>query len=206
MEGARSTGDVGPSGFRNIEPVSRQQREAARDKDYLEKSRIAARRRGVLDPPANYFGSPVVPVPKAPSYCDEHDRFNRDVAEENHLRKQDALQKKEGVYATKRVDHYNREHGIKAADQAAEQREAARFEGACAAGTGARRNQGGESFNIITLDYKPTSGGQTLASKDSAYQERRQERAAHLYSRGHSVSHNIITGEPLKMPTPTKPQ
>ncbi|GIL82648.1 hypothetical protein Vretifemale_11568 [Volvox reticuliferus] len=205
MEAARGAGEVGPSGFRNLEPISREQREAARDKDFLEKSRLQARKRNVLQPPENFFGSPVVPERQAPSYCDEHDRFNRDVAGENYQRKQGALEKKEEVYATKRVVNYNREHGIKAADQAMEQREATKYETARAMGSGARRNQSGESYNIISLDYNRNNSGQALASKDSAYQERRQERAAHLHAKSHSVTHNIITGEPVKMPMPAKP-
>lgn len=42
--------------------------------------------------------------------------------------------------------------------------------------------------------------------QDAAYQERRQDRATILYDKSHSVSHNIITGEPIKMPIPVKPQ
>ncbi len=69
------------------------------------------------------------------------------------------------LYASRRVENYNREHGIKAADQAMEQREANRFESARVGGTGARRNQGGESYNILTQDYNRSSGGQSLENK-----------------------------------------
>lgn len=34
--------------------------------------------------------------------------------------------------------------------------------------------------------------------------EARQARAVNLYSKSHSVSHNIITGEPIKFPTAGK--
>lgn len=91
MEGA-----AGPSGFRNVEPLSRQERAAARDKDLLEKSRLQARNRGgPLKQPENVVGNPVMPARNAPAFCDEYDRFNRDVAGEMNAKKQQNLQKKE---------------------------------------------------------------------------------------------------------------
>lgn len=68
-------------------------------------------------------------------------------------------------YAQKRVVNHNREHGIKADDQAMEQRESTRFETARTTAMGARRNQSGEAFNIITANYTRNDNGQTLASK-----------------------------------------
>ncbi len=86
--------EAGPS-FRNLEPLTREERAQARDKDYLEKTRLQARRRGPLQPPENFVGNPVVPPRNAPAFCDEHDRFNRDIALEFHHRKQQSLNRKE---------------------------------------------------------------------------------------------------------------
>lgn len=44
-------------------------------------------------------------------------------------------------------------------------REAARLEASRTTGTGAKRNQGSESYNIISLNYNNSSGGQQLAAK-----------------------------------------
>ncbi|GFR52764.1 hypothetical protein Agub_g15364 [Astrephomene gubernaculifera] len=199
-------GEAGPSGFRNLEPTTREQRMAARDKDALEKTRLQARRRGPLKPPENEVGNPVVPPRNAPAYCDEFDRFNRDVAGEAHQRKQIKLQRNEEVYTAKRTAHLSRERGVWAADQALQQREADRYDSARAGGTGALRNRGGQSYDIITLDPLAGGRGQALAAKESAQYDKRQERAAVLYSRAHSVTHNIITGEPIRLPVPVKQQ
>lgn len=74
--------------------MTREQRAASRDKDLLEKSRLQARNRPG-QPPHTQPGNPVVPVRNSPMYCDEYDRFNRDVAGELHAKKQQELQKKE---------------------------------------------------------------------------------------------------------------
>ncbi|PNW71831.1 hypothetical protein CHLRE_16g690100v5 [Chlamydomonas reinhardtii] len=161
MEGA-----AGPSGFRNVEPLSRQERAAARDKDLLEKSRLQARNRGgPLKQPENVVGNPVMPARNAPAFCDEYDRFNRDVAGEMNAKKQQNLQKKEEVYAVKRAEQYHRERSNWETQAQAAAREAARLEASRTTGTGAKRNQGSESYNIISLNYNNSSGGQQLAAK-----------------------------------------
>lgn len=71
------------------------------------------------------------------------------------------------VYAFKRATNYQREHNIWASDMAAEQRKESKYDTARAAGTGQRRNQGGEAFNIITLGSNTNSGGQAFAAKVS---------------------------------------
>ncbi|KAG2435892.1 hypothetical protein HXX76_007087 [Chlamydomonas incerta] len=196
---------AGPSGFRNVDPMSRQERAAARDKDLLEKARLQARNRGgPLSQPENFAGNPVVPARNAPAFCDEYDRFNRDVAGEMNAKKQQNLQKKEEVYAVKRAEQYHRERSNWETQAQAAAREAARLEASRTTGTGAKRNQGSESYNIISLNYNSGSGGQQLAAKDTAIKEARQARAVNLYSKSHSVSHNIITGEPIKFPTSGK--
>ncbi|KXZ49065.1 hypothetical protein GPECTOR_23g150 [Gonium pectorale] len=118
-----------------------------------------------------------------------------------HHRKQQSLLKKEETYATKRADNMAREQRIWAADSAVEQRTEAKYEVARSAGTGARRNQSGQTVNIVTLS--PVAAP---SSRETAALDRQQQRAVHLYSKAHSVSHNIITGEPLKLPAPVKPQ
>ncbi|KAG2433125.1 hypothetical protein HYH02_012827 [Chlamydomonas schloesseri] len=157
---------AGPSGFRNVEPQTREERAAARDKDLLEKSRLQARSRvGPLKEPQNFMGSPVVPARNAPAFCDEYDRFNRDVAGELNAKKQQNLQKKEEVYAIKRAEQYHRERSNWETQAQAAAREAARLEASRTTGMGAKRNQGSESYNIISLSYNNTSGGQQLAAK-----------------------------------------
>ena len=84
------------SGFRNLEPRTRDERNAARNKDSLEKARIEARSRNPYNQQhLPLVGNPVVPQKGSPMYCDEADRFQRDVAGEMHRQKQEALQRKQ---------------------------------------------------------------------------------------------------------------
>jgi hypothetical protein len=53
------------------------------------------RRHGVLSGAENTVGNPIIPPKDAPAYCDNYNRFNRDVAGELHEKKQQSLQKKE---------------------------------------------------------------------------------------------------------------
>jgi hypothetical protein len=63
-------------GFKNVEPQSREERAASRNKDLLEKTRIAARHNAGSNrlPPLN----PISPHKNSAQYIEEYDRFNRD--------------------------------------------------------------------------------------------------------------------------------
>lgn len=89
--------EPGAGSFKNLEPLSREERLAARNKDALEKNRIAARQGGqngggVRLPPVQ---NPISPVKNSALYIEEYDRFNRDVAGELHRKKLEAIQKRE---------------------------------------------------------------------------------------------------------------
>ncbi|KAG2489815.1 hypothetical protein HYH03_011764 [Edaphochlamys debaryana] len=146
-----------------------------------------------------------MPARNSPAFCDEYDRFNRDVAGELYSRKQENLRKKEELYAVKRAENYYREKSIWDKMDGEESREASRFDSQRQAGMGQRRNQGSESYNIISLDYYNNPKGERLAQRDAAVKEARQVRANNLHSKAHSVTHNIITGEPIKFPAAVKP-
>lgn len=177
--------------------MTREQRAASRDKDLLEKSRLQARNRPG-QPPHTQPGNPVVPVRNSPMYCDEYDRFNRDVAGELHAKKQQELQKKEVVYEVKRAENYYREQNKWDKMSSAQRQEEARLARLRDTGTGARRNKSGTEYNILTLDYNKSPGGQALSARDDAVKSKAAVRAANLYSKSHSVTHNIITGEPIR--------
>lgn len=153
-------------------------------------------------------------------------------------------------YEEKRVEHYHREKNrwdhmeqvSKKHEQALDQRRAA-------VGTFSHRNQSGEHFDIITLQHRPTPGGERLRAavrlqvvcwhlqelhckcccrghehetappspsdaqsaermlaasclQDQSVMQRADSRAQTLYSKGQSVAHNIITGQPVVYPRP----
>lgn len=194
----------GPSGFRNLEPRTRDERNTARNKDALEKARIEARSTNPYNRKHQpLIGNPVVPHKGSPMYCDEADRFQRDVAGELHRQKQEALQRKEDVYSAKRVQQYNMQKDKYDRELAATSRSEATHSTMRATGEGgSRKGKSGENYNIITLNYNNTPAGQELLYKDEQLKYKGQMRAIELYGRSHSVPHNIITGEPLQLPVP----
>ncbi|KAF6257144.1 flagellar associated protein [Scenedesmus sp. NREL 46B-D3] len=86
--------------FHNAEPRTRQERLAAVNKEYVEKSMLKARR-------GNYHkyqepGNPLVPEPTSPLYAPEASRFNKDAAAEIREQKLQAHQRKQKLYEEKR--------------------------------------------------------------------------------------------------------
>eukprot|EP00798_Chlamydomonas_sp_ICE-L_P022330 gene22330-29406_t len=86
------------------------------------------------------------------------------------------------------------------ADSAMHINEASRF-----SGEGARRNQSGEGFNIITMNSKNNVLGQQDRQQSEAASNRGTIRSANLSARAHSVMHNILTGE-SRAAAPPPPQ
>ncbi len=79
--------------FHNSAPRTREERQAALNKDALEKNRLKARA-GPHHKPEE-CGNPLVPEPCSPLYADESSRFARDVAGEMRQQKLAELAKKE---------------------------------------------------------------------------------------------------------------
>eukprot|EP00798_Chlamydomonas_sp_ICE-L_P003985 gene3985-14063_t len=74
-------------------------------------------------------------------------------------------------------------------------------------GTGMKVNHSGEDYNIISLGYNQDPRGQQLQYQDQSSMYRNQLRGQNLYSRDHSVSHNVVTGQQRTPPvgTPQRP-
>lgn len=203
MDGPSTSGAPVPA-FRNIEPRSRNERQAATDKTALEKSRIAARSTRAPPPPANVL----TPEKNTPAFADDHKRFaDPPAAALEHQRKQANLQKKEEVYERKRADNYWKEKNRWEANEAVHSRVENRLAAKRDAGEGGvKRNASSENYNILTLDYAKTPAGQALAFKDESVRFKSQLRAMNLYQKGQCVTHNIITGEPRPpVPQPSRP-
>lgn len=101
------------------------------------------------------------------------------------------------VYERKRAEQYHREQSKWDRQEGALQRDEQRMAALRTNGQGARRNQSSAAFNILTLDYDKSPKGAALAAHDEASKARSQMRAVNIYTRNHSVSHDIINHRPL---------
>uniref|UniRef100_A0A7S0UNQ3 Uncharacterized protein n=1 Tax=Polytomella parva TaxID=51329 RepID=A0A7S0UNQ3_9CHLO len=184
--------------FRNVDPKTRSERYENRDKDAWEKARL--RERSAATRKQEIVVNPVIPVSSSPAYIDERNRFNQDAAGEIQREKEEAMQKKQTIYEMKRLERYEKEQTRWKKIESVERRQEAHFQNARETGIGAHANLSSEHYNILTLDYKNTPQGQALKQKDIGVMKRAEIRADVLFRHNHSVSHNIITGEPLKEP------
>lgn len=184
--------------FKNVEPRTRKEREAANDKEALEKLRLQQRKGGHF----KYEGSPnpVKPVDNSPMYADEADRFSRDVAASEHSKRVQAFQKREEFLQKKRADSWEKERNRWNNYEQQQKGEQQKFQQLRDTGVGGKTNQSSEHFNIINLNYAPTPEGQALKQKDEFARYRAAQRADNLNAKSHSVGHNIITGQPLAAP------
>mmetsp|Transcript_24377 Transcript_24377/g.53264 ORF Transcript_24377/g.53264 Transcript_24377/m.53264 type:complete len:199 (+) Transcript_24377:253-849(+) len=179
--------------FKNVDPQTREQRLASKDKDRLEKTRLQQRGQ---QPPKNVL----VPEKQSPMYIDDYQRFQGDAAQQEFQRRQAAIQRKEDIYERKRAENYYREKSRWDNMQTNVQRAEQRLQHKREEGTGALRNKSSEHYNIITLNYENSREGQTLKHQDETTMYKSQVRAANLYAKGNSVTHNIITGAPVSNP------
>lgn len=71
------------------------------------------------------------------------------------------------VYEVKRAENYYREQNKWDKMSSAQRQEEARLARLRDTGTGARRNKSGTEYNILTLDYNKSPGGQALSARVS---------------------------------------
>ncbi|KAF5829412.1 hypothetical protein DUNSADRAFT_16111 [Dunaliella salina] len=189
--------------FRTFQPRTREERRAEKDKFSKEKARIAQRNPNAEPPPDDV----ITPIPQTSLFMDNHERFAcRDAAAAEHERKFSVLQKKQAMYDRKRYEHYLRESRAWERNQAACDKADTIATAKREAGEGgARRNRGGADFNILTLDYASTPGGEALKRKDAATQYKATLRSNNLYSKNHSTGFNILTGQPAWKPAEVQP-
>ncbi|GAX78874.1 hypothetical protein CEUSTIGMA_g6313.t1 [Chlamydomonas eustigma] len=164
-------------GFRNIEPRAREERLG---KDVFQRAKV----------------NPVLPAQGSPQYVNECQRFQRDAAAAELQKKHEKLHKQENIYETKRAEAYHREKTCHEKMENAMQRHEQVIQHKRETGEGAKRNQSGQHYQIITLEYNQTPEGQKLKAKDESVLLKSQLRSINLYNKANSVSHNIITGEP----------
>lgn len=147
---------------RNIQPKTRQQREQTRDE--LEKARLKQRTGGFT----RYVDADEVLVQPADSlaYATDADRFNRDTVAMEKKRRDEAITRKELKYYNRRLLNAAREEERwKAAEEECEQDEDA-IRAANEKGLSWKRNAPSLPYNLISMKYHESAGGERLRFED----------------------------------------
>eukprot|EP00879_Flechtneria_rotunda_P021733 GHRR01022917.1.p1 GENE.GHRR01022917.1~~GHRR01022917.1.p1 ORF type:complete len:121 (+),score=55.36 GHRR01022917.1:542-904(+) len=109
------------------------------------------------------------------------------------------------LYEKKRQETVQREAQRWQQMETEQQLEAQRMQHVRQAGLKGKQNKGSEHFDIISLEYNPTPEGKKLQYKDGVTRYRAVLRQQNLFSKSHSVPHNIITGEVRQNPVGLPP-
>ena len=99
--------DYGEPEFMNYAPRTREEREAGKDKDALEKHRLKLRKEKFYVPDA--VPNPLAMEHDCPAYATEAERFNRDFARDDYEKRVAAKIAEEERIATMRTDKYYKE-------------------------------------------------------------------------------------------------
>ncbi len=187
---------------KNIQPLPRNSRKFATDKETVEKSRLKQRTGGFTKyvDPAGLIGSA---DPSSAGYMPPSDQFITDVAAEDKLRRQaeaarranDLLRRREAVAA--RDDA--RWQSMEAAKQAEEERVARLRENAKTAAA----NRRSMAYDPLTLQYEDSAAGRALKRQDDQIMYRAALRAQRLQHKGNGADFNVLSGadqQPLHNP------
>ncbi|EEY55689.1 uncharacterized protein PITG_09650 [Phytophthora infestans T30-4] len=182
--------------FNNIPARSREQREAVCDKEQWEKERLRARREGFVRVDTSAAGSAMlVYTPQSQGFMSDADRFHSDTAGEERAAREGTRARARMQQDRRRREAVNRDVRRWDAMDAAAAEDKRRGEALRASGSKARRNKGGEPFNLITLKYNDGKDGQRLQAADAAIKQRAMLRAQNLQYHNSREGINPITGE-----------
>lgn len=212
MEERGTVVKVSPHGFRNIKPMTREERRAMKDKGALEKERLMKRtgpeaRMYRANAPTTPLGL-LVPEPSAAGFLSDADRFHTDVSGEEYLARQAKLERKQHALAARRVERLQRDEERwtdferqKEADETywSQQRDR---------GDKARKNSSSVPYDAINLTYSMGIHGDELRHRDDHIKYRAALRSRNLQINGDTrAGYNIINGiEAPPLNVPPRPQ
>ena len=193
-----------PREFARIQPRTRKERNAHKDKEAREKQLLENR------PPVkgvkfiNYGRHLTSASEGTVMHITEQDRFYTDFAEEEKIRRDGKVKEKNAYIEQKRSSLMEQEEARwkSVHDEWAkkEARELARRE------RGVPSNTSSVPYDPLTLQYKQTEAGERLRYADNQIRYRSSLRAENLRRHQTSEDYNPITGEPLRrIPLPEKP-
>lgn len=204
--------EVGSSGFRNIKPMTRQERRAQKDKVALEKERLM-KRTGLSakqyreNAPKTAMGL-IVPEQNAAGFLSDADRFHTDVSGEEYLRRRAKYEAQQSTYAAKRVQRVQREEDRWEQIQARKKEEEEFWDEQRAAGEKARKNHSSVPYDAITLRYNDGLDGERLRFHDDKVRYRAAVRSRNLQRCGDTrTGYNIINGsDQAALAVPPQPE
>lgn len=178
--------------FNNIEPRTREERAALKDKekieDYRLKQRIGGYHKYVDNAQVN------LPDPVSSHFISEAERFDKDFATYDKRKREEEYQKKLEVIERKRVEKFERDlQRWKYMDQE-EDREKHRLQYMNEHYLTGKKNKGGAAYNVISLDYDNSQEGQVLKKRDDDAKVRALVRSKNIDMRS-NCGYNVLTGD-----------
>lgn len=205
---------TGPSGFRNIKPLTREERKAQKDKVALEKDRLM-KRTGLEariyreNAPKTQMGL-IVPETNAAGFLSDADRFHTDVSGEEYLARKAKHESKQAEYAHKRVLRAQREEERWEDIQQRKKEEEDYWDEQRQAGEKARKNHSSVPYDPLTLRYNEGLDGERLRFYDDKVRFRAAARSRNLQRCGDTrAGYNIINGhnrDQLRVPPMPQPE
>lgn len=178
--------------FNNIEPRTREERAALKDKekieDYRLKQRIGGYHKYVDNAQVN------LPDPVSSHFISEAERFDKDFAAYDKKKREEEYQKKLEVIERKRVEKFERDlQRWKYMDQE-EDRDKERLQYMNSHYLTGKKNKGGAAYNVISLDYENSEEGQVLKKRDDDAKVRALVRSKNIDMRS-NCGYNVLTGD-----------
>lgn len=199
-------------GFRNIKPLTRDERRALKDKVALEKDRLMKRTgpQGKMyraNAPKTSMGL-TVPEPDSAGYLSNADRFHTDVSGEEYLRRRAKLDHHNQQLATRRVERAQREEDRWNTIERNKFQEDTYWAQQREAGEKSRKNKSSVPYDAVTLTYSNGIHGEELRYHDDNIRYRAAVRSRNLQRNGDTRSgYNIINGlDQMTLKVPAKPE
>jgi len=178
--------------FNNIEPRTREERAALKDKEKIEDYRLKQRIGGYH----KYVDNAQVsqPDPISSHFMGEAERFDKDFATHDKKVREQQYQQKLEVIERKRVEKFERDlQRWKYMDQE-EDREKHKIDYMNEHYQTGKKNKGGAAYNVISLDYDHSKDGNVLKKRDDDAKVRALVRSKNIDMRA-NCGYNLLTGD-----------
>lgn len=198
-------------GFRNIKPMTREERRATKDKVALEKGRLMKR----SGPAARMYrencpgpNGMTCPDANAAGYLADADRFHSDVSGEEMQRRQAKYDRTQQIYENRRQENAIKEEERWKKMEEMKDAEEKYWEQQRELGTKSQKNSSGVPYHMLTLQYNDGSDGERLRHNDDLVRYRAALRAQNMVANGDTrVTYDIINGANAPQPLrPSRPE
>eukprot|EP00163_Fabomonas_tropica_P012571 TRINITY_DN2390_c0_g1_i1.p1 TRINITY_DN2390_c0_g1~~TRINITY_DN2390_c0_g1_i1.p1 ORF type:complete len:231 (+),score=22.76 TRINITY_DN2390_c0_g1_i1:198-890(+) len=152
------------SGFRNLKPRTREERNAQANREQLEKERLANRTGGFHSRTYEDVRNPTENTEASLSYMSSADRFHTDVAGEERQRMEASQREQQQRYEEKRHREIEEQRRKNEMEERVYLNEQQKWEQKREAGS--KTNTASVAYNVISLEYDDSKEGQQLLHKD----------------------------------------